>query len=72
MNKAAGELGKIYTIEEIGQILRVDNKTVYRLVAKKELVAFQIGRVFRVTEVDFRAYISAMKERVRNSPKKKY
>ena len=72
MKKEVRQFGQIYTLEEIADILRVDQKTVYRLVGKRELVAFLVGRVLRVMEKDFLAYIKAMKEKVKRSPKRSY
>ena len=72
MKKEVRQFGQIYTLEEIADILRVDQKPVYRLVGKRELVAFLVGRVLRVMEKDFLAYIKAMKEKVKRSPKRSY
>ena len=72
MKKEVRQFGQIYTLEEIADILRVDQKTVYRLVSNKELVAFQVGRIFRFDEPDLLDFIKRSKEKVKSSAKKSY
>ena len=65
-------LSPVYTLEEVAEILRVYQKTVYRLVSNKELVAFQVGRIFRFDEPDLLDFIKRSKEKVKSSAKKSY
>lgn len=45
-------LPKIYTVDEVAEILRVDRSTVYRKIDRGELRASRIGakQVWRITE----------------------
>jgi len=39
---------KVYTPEQVAQILQLSKNTVYELISKGEIVAKKIGRVYRV------------------------
>ncbi|HXK40796.1 MAG TPA: helix-turn-helix domain-containing protein [Candidatus Paceibacterota bacterium] len=60
------------TLDDVAEILRVDYKTVYRLVHKGELEVVKIGRVFRVTNQAFSEFMKKAKEKVKNSRRKSY
>lgn len=39
---------KVYTPEQVAQILQLNKNTIYRLIERGEIVAKRIGRVYRV------------------------
>ncbi len=53
---------RLLTIKEVADHLRVDPKTVRRLISNRELAAYKIGREWRVSERDLNKY---MRERWR-------
>lgn len=55
---------ELLSLEEAAKILRVDYKTVYRLVRNGELPAAKIGRVYRLERRDLQAYLESAKEKV--------
>lgn len=60
------------TVEEAAERLRVDPKTVYRLINMGELKAILIGRVYRVEEEDLDEFKQQAKLKTQRLPKKKY
>lgn len=48
---------KIYTIEEIAEILKVHRTYVASLIAEKKLSALKIGRFYRIRETDLEKLI---------------
>jgi excisionase family DNA binding protein len=52
---------KLLTLEEAAEVLGVDYKTVYRLVRSGNLVAGKIGRVYRISPDDLKAYFESTK-----------
>jgi excisionase family DNA binding protein len=63
---------KLLTVEEAAKILRVDPKTVYRLISDNELKAALIGRVYRIDVKDLDDFIHKSKIKVQKAPKKHY
>lgn len=49
---------KLLTVNEVAQILRVSNMTVYRLVKGKQLPAIRVGKNYRIKESDVDRYLS--------------
>lgn len=47
----------IYEIEDIRQILKIGKNTAYELVRKKELPAFKIHGVWKITDEALQRYI---------------
>lgn len=41
-------LSKVYTPEQVAEILQLSKKTVYELISKGEIVAKKIGKVYRI------------------------
>lgn len=41
-------VGKVYTPEQVAEILQLSKKTVYELIGKGEIVAKKIGKVYRI------------------------
>lgn len=51
------ENGKFYSLEEVSELLGVTYQLIYKLVRSGELPSFRIGKMYRVTEEDLRAYL---------------
>lgn len=50
------------TIEDVAKRLRVNERTVLRLLDRKELKGYKVGRVWRVDQPDLEDYIKRQKE----------
>lgn len=61
--------GKILTISEVAQILRMHRNTVYRLVKRGDLPGFKIGDNWRVNEKALRTLLARESDRKVLSPK---
>ena len=46
-----------HTIQDVATILQVNRKTVRKLIDTGKLVAFRVGREYRITDRDLRDYI---------------
>lgn len=49
---------KVYTLEEIAEILHVTRRTLYNYVKDGKLKAIKLGRVWRVTEDALKEFLS--------------
>lgn len=58
---------KIISLEEVAKLLGVSGRTVVRLVEKKELTGFKVGRSWKFDEADVDAYIQMQKQRAQGS-----
>lgn len=47
---------RVYTIEEVAEVLKVNPRTVNRLLERGELVGFKVGRLWRVSQEALEAY----------------
>lgn len=54
-------LTKIYTIEEVVEILKVTRRTVYNYLKEGKLNAVKLGRSWRVTEEELNRFINNLK-----------
>ena len=54
---------KIYTLQEVADVLKVSRQTIYNYVTAKRLRATKIGKEYRVIEKDLKEFI----EKGRNS-----
>jgi len=54
-------MNNLLTLDEAAEVLGVDYKTVYRLVRSGKLVAGKIGRVYRISPDDLKAYFESTK-----------
>lgn len=52
-------IGKIYTIEEIMDLLKVTRRTVYNYIKYEGLRAFKIGKYLKVHESDLKAFFDS-------------
>lgn len=48
---------KLYTIEQIAEILQVGDSTVRRMIADREIEAIKVGRQWRITETALQDYL---------------
>jgi len=48
---------KLYTIEEISEILKVTTRTVYNYIKSGSLKALKMGKYWRVTEADLLKFV---------------
>ncbi len=55
MTKA--EEAKLYTLQEVADILRVSRQTIYNYVTAKRLKATKLAKEYRVTEEDLQDFI---------------
>lgn len=62
----------LLTVEEAADHLKVDSKTVYRLINDKELKAAAIGRVYRIDLRDLEEFLQRSKLKVAKQPRKSY
>jgi len=46
------------TVNEVANILRVSNMTVYRLVKSGQIAAIRVGKNYRIKESDVNDYLS--------------
>lgn len=49
---------KIYSIEEVAEILKISRRTIYTYLKEGKLVAVKIGKYWRVTQENLEAFIS--------------
>ncbi len=49
-----------YTIPEVAKLLRINEITVRRLVKKKELPAYQVGKLYRFRHSDLEEYLRSV------------
>jgi acetyl-CoA synthetase len=48
---------KVYTIEEVAELLKVNPRTINRMLERGELRGFKVGRLWRVSEEALQAYM---------------
>jgi excisionase family DNA binding protein len=58
MSKSAQSIGRFYTIQEIANLLGISLRTVHRWTATRQLPAYKIGGLLRVSEDDLRAFLA--------------
>jgi len=47
------------TVAEVADKLGLSKMTVYRMIANKEIPAYQFGRAYRIDEEDFNKYVAS-------------
>ncbi len=55
---SAGNGGRLLTVAEVADTLRVSSMTVYRMIKAGELRAIRVGKHYRVRESDVNRYLS--------------
>ena len=48
---------KVYTVEEIAELMKVTKRTVYSYIKRGELKAKKIGKYYRVTEANLKEFL---------------
>lgn len=48
---------KLFTLQEVADVLRVSRQTIYNYVTAKKLRATKYGKEYRVTEADLKEFI---------------
>jgi len=52
---------KYYSIKEISKLLKVSYLTIFRLVKENKIVAYKVGKQYRIKESDFNNYLLTIK-----------
>lgn len=55
----AKELMKVYTLEELVEVLQVTRRTLYNYIREGKLKAAKMGKYWRVTEKQLEAFLRA-------------
>jgi excisionase family DNA binding protein len=55
---------KLLTVNEVADILRVSNMTIYRLVKSGQLPAIRVGKNYRIKESDVNDYLTRGMQKV--------
>jgi 5-methylcytosine-specific restriction protein A len=69
--KGPAEPKEFLTVDNLSELLQVDNMTIYRLVRRGELPAYQIGRVLRFSRADVEEYLAKARIEVPKTLKRK-
>lgn len=48
---------KLYTTEEVAEILKYDVQTIRRLIREGKISAYKVGREYRIEEKDFKKFL---------------
>lgn len=54
---------RLLTVNEVAELMRVSNMTIYRLIKAGELNATRVGRSYRLRQRDVDAYLTKGSER---------
>ena len=49
--------GRLFTVAEVAEVMRVSNMTVYRLIRAGELPALRVGKGYRIFEADLERFL---------------
>jgi excisionase family DNA binding protein len=58
MNERERPTRRLLTVNEVADILRVSNMTVYRLIKSGQIPAIRVGKNYRIKEVDVNSYLT--------------
>jgi len=50
---------EFYLVEELADILRVSNMTIYRYIKAHKIRAYKIGKEFRIEKKEFQAFLNS-------------
>jgi excisionase family DNA binding protein len=56
--------GRLFTVAEVAEAMRVSNMTVYRLIKSGQLPALRVGKGYRIFESDLERFLSDRSVRV--------
>lgn len=62
MQSMAKELMKVYTLEELVEVLQVTRRTLYNYIKAGKLKATKMGKYWRVTEENLRDFLTVTNE----------
>jgi excisionase family DNA binding protein len=55
-------IAETYTIEQLQKILKLSDRTIFRLLKERKLTGFKVGREWRFQESDINAYIQGQRQ----------
>lgn len=55
------QFGGFMTVFEIADLLRVEPLTIYRYIRSKKLIAYKLGKDYRVAQKDFEKFLTTCK-----------
>ena len=58
----------LLTVDEVAQLMRVSNMTVYRLIKSGQMAAIRVGKNYRIRRRDVERYLSDRAVRVEGGP----
>lgn len=53
---------KFMTIKEVAELLRVNKMTIYRAIKANKLIAYKVGKDYRISDVEFHNYLNSIKK----------
>ena len=53
---------KLYTVDEVAELLSLTSRTIYKYISDKELPACKFGTALRVTHEDLQAFIESKRD----------
>lgn len=56
--------GRLFTVAEVADVLRVSTMTVYRLIKGGELKAIRVGKSYRIGDGELQSYLASGEVRV--------
>ncbi len=65
MRGATAGLGKLYTVAEATEFLRLSDSTIRRAIRLKRLAAIKVGRAVRLAEADIDAWLNRNRRKPR-------
>lgn len=58
---------KVYTVEQVAEQLRVNSRTVYRLLEAGELQGVKVGRMWRITPEALNSFLKLPADQLKQS-----
>ena len=60
-------MSEIYKVDQVSKILNAPKRQVYCLIKERRLLAFKIGRQYRVRQIDLEEFLeSSLKREIQN------
>ena len=56
--------GRLLTVAEVADVLRVSTMTVYRLIKNGEIAALRVGKSYRIAEPELQSYLASGEVRI--------
>lgn len=67
INMTIAREAKVYTVEQVAEMLNVQERTVRNYIATKKIEAFKVGQEWRIRHID---YVSFLNNSKKNTQKK--